>query len=861
MRLPRELGAIARHPYRARAAQAGLRQEAPAFLKILRLLRAATGVDFSQYKPNTLLRRMERRIILQKAGDPDQYLQILQQNPAEVRALAEDLLINVTEFFRDPPVFEALKENVVAAILREKQPGEAIRVWVPGCSTGEEVYSIAMCLTESIRDAGADFPLQLFGTDVSEKCIEKARAAIYSQSAVSVLSPERLKRFFVEVDSGYQIVRSLRDQCVFAVQNIAADPPFSRMDLISCRNLLIYLGPDLQQRVMDTLFYALQPNGFLLLGKAERPGSLAEYFLPADSQANIYVRKPVTIRPGFELPAHVAAFPVFKQDEHTSARGPKMPEGGPLSPVQKQVDRLLLAQYAPPSVVIDGSFRIVEFRGDVGAYLAPACRRSGSGSVPHAARRRRFAPAGARLKRRGRRTWASAWSVFRSPAPVRSSSRWPLRRSRRRDWAAISSSLSRNPPRQGQPSASPDAAAPQTQDDPHARVAQLDAELASTRRYLQSIIEELRSANEEAQSSNEELQSSNEELQTAKEELQASNEELHTLNAEMDSRNAELKQLTDDLLNLLTSLHTPILMLDSALRIRRFTQASEKLLNLIPTDIGRPVSDLKPRINIPRLEEVVRQVVDTLSPHEREAQDQDGRWFSLRVRPYRTSDNRIDGAVLQLLDIDELKRSMEQVRLARDYASAIVQTVREPLVVLDSQLRIETANRAFYQTFHTSPEESLKRPIYEVGGAQFDFPKLHDLLDRVATSDSAIEDVEIERDFERIGRRTLVLNARRIEEDGRSGLILLAFQDITERKRAAEARYRRLFEAAKDGILIADAHTGEITDINPFLENLTGYRREEVVGRKVWEIEPLQEIPDAEVGGATDSRAGEGPLP
>jgi len=243
------------------------------------------------------------------------------------------------------------------------------------------------------------------------------------------------------------------------------------------------------------------------------------------------------------------------------------------------------------------------------------------------------------------------------------------------------------------------------------------------------------------------------------------------------------------------------------------------------------------------LEEIISQVVDTLAPDEREVQDREGRWYSLRVRPYRTSENRIEGAVLQLIDIDELKKTLEQVRHARDYASAIVETVREPLIVLGPELRIETANRAFFQTFRTSPEENLKKPIYEVGGGQFDFPKLRDLLNRVAKTDSIIEDVEIERNFERIGRKTILLNARRIEQED-AGLILLAFEDITERKRAAEARYRRLFEAAKDGILIADRGTGEVTDANPHLEALFGYRREELVGGKWWEIELLRDLPD-----------------
>ncbi len=848
--IARELAAIARHPYRVGAAPARLHQETPAFLSILRLLRSSAGVDFSQYKPNTLLRRMERRMVLQKAADPDQYLEILQQNPGEMQALCEDLLINVTEFFRDAPLFDALKENAIPAILREKQPGDAIRVWVPGCASGEELYSIAICLTEYMDGAGVDFPMHVFGSDLSERSIEKARAAVYGPSALSLVSLDRVKRFFVKVDAGFQIVRSLRDKCVFAVHNLTSDPPFSRMDLISCRNLLIYLGPALQKRVMGTLFYALQPNGFLMLGKAERPGSLTDYFVPLERQPNIYVRRAAPVQSEFELPARVAPFPVFRQDEYPAGSGLKTPEGGPLDPLQRQVDRLLLAQYAPPAVVIDDDYRIVEFRGDVGRFLEPD---AGEAELDlfrmlrdDVALYLRAAVEEARQKNMGIRL--ESIQVFRAVPQIITVAVTPVAVPGWKRHFLISfeeashagSATGALPPSQDEEANPEESGAPQR------RVAQLEAELTSTRRYLQSIIEELRSANEEAQSSNEELQSSNEELQTAKEELQASNEELQTVNAEMDSRNADLQQLSDDLLNVLTSLHTPILMLDGALRIRRFTQASEKLLKLIATDVGRPVSDLKPRINVPDLEVIVRQVVDTLASYEREVRDQEGRWYSLRVRPYRTSDNHIDGAVLQLLDVDELKRTLEQVRRARDYASAIVETVSQPLIVLDPQLRIKTANRAFFQTFRTSPEESFKRSLFEVGGGQFDFPALHHLFDRMASSTSGMEDVEIERDFKRIGPRTMLLNARRIEADDETGLTLLALEDITERKSAAEARYRRLFETAKDGMVIADADTGEITDVNPFLESLSGYPREKLVGRKLWEIEPLNGNPEVE---------------
>ena len=841
-----ELAAIASHPYRTGGAAAAF-SKTRAFQRIVQLLHARTGVDFSQYKPNTLLRRMERRMVLQKVNDPDQYYRMLQQNPAEVQALSEDLLIKVTEFFRDSAAFDALKESVFPMIVREKQSGEPIRIWVPACATGEEVYSIAICLGEFMQNAELDLPVHIFGTDVSKANIAKARAGVYGPGSLTGVSPERLNRFFGEVDAGHQISRLVRDRCVFATQDLATDPPFSRMDLISCRNLLIYLEAALQERVIHTLFQALHPNGCLLLGSAETPGCLAEYFTPLDSEHKIYVRKPSSDRRGFELPTRLATFPVFEQDEDLPGGGSSMAENDPYSPLHQQVDRLMLAKYAPPSVVIDDNFRIVEFRGPVGPYLAPHAGeahldlfhmlREDAGLLVRAAveearqKSMGIRLEGIQLSPGGPRTIAVAVTPLLTAG------------SRRHFLISFED--------EPQPRAETEESAPvgATEDptglaDPLAKISHLEAELKSTRRYLQSIIEELRSSNEEAQSTNEELLSSNEELQTAKEELQASNEELQSLNAEMEHRNAELKVLTDDLLNLLASLQTPILMLDASLRIRRFTQVSEKLLNLLPTDVGRPVSDLKPRINEPQLEGIVRQVVDTLVPLEREVSDREGRWYSLRVRPYRTSDDRIEGAVLQLIEIDELKRTLEQVKRARDYASAIIETVREPLIVLTAELKIETANRAFYQTFLASAEGSIGKSIYEVGGGRFNFPKLHAFLSRVAQADSSVRDLEIDCNFELIGQRTVMLSARRIEQEGRIGLILLAFEDVTDRKRAAEARYRRLFEAAKDGMLIADAATGEITDANPFLETLLGYRREELLGRRVWDLEPFRDVPD-----------------
>jgi two-component system CheB/CheR fusion protein len=377
---------------------------------------------------------------------------------------------------------------------------------------------------------------------------------------------------------------------------------------------------------------------------------------------------------------------------------------------------------------------------------------------------------------------------------------------------------------------------------PREENASLKQELTSTREYLQAIIEELRSTNEEVQSANEELQSTNEEMHTAKEELQSSNEELNTLNAELHSRNTELARLNDDLVNLLGSLNMPIVMMGRDLRIRRFTPVAEKALRLIPTDIGRPIADLKPRIQVPDLEEVLQQVLDTLQPYEREVEDHEGRSYLMRVRPYRTTDNRIDGAVLQLVDVSEIKRSLDQVRQARDYAEAIVNTIREPLVVLDHRLRIRDANRSFYEAMEVPEGKAAGKTVFDVS-PRFETPAIRSLFVELERGATELTDVEVEPKPDRRGESgTLLVNARRLQSPDREQLILMAFEDITERKKAAEARYRRLFESARDGIVIVDAHSGEILDLNPYAEDLFGYRKDDLVGTKLEELESMRSL-------------------
>jgi two-component system CheB/CheR fusion protein len=840
-RIAEELATIARHPLTGPTLEQ-LLDDFPVIDKTLEILRKRTGVDFRLYKQPTVHRRMARRMVVRRVDTLERYFDLLLSEPGEIDALFDDLLIKVTGFFRDAPVFDALKETAFPSLARDRAEGDPLRVWIPGCSTGEEIYSIAISLLEYVEAAGLSLSVQMFGSDASERVIERARAGIYDDSIVSALSPDRLRRYFSRTDAGYQINRNVRDLCIFSRHVLGVDPPLSRMDLISCRNLLIYLAPTLQQKVIDTLAYALRPAGYLLVGSSENTNRLSELFDPLDIEHRIYSRKPSLGTRALEAIMGIAGTPAVTLP-------PSQPWGARVArgDVRTFVDHMLLTRYGPSGLVVDKDLRIVEFRGDVVPYLnVPAdatnlelldtVRDDMAAQLRAAIAEAHQRKTTIRLEEIQVRQDRAFHFVRITVIPVSIPSSDPYTVILFED-LADSAELALK--RVGTPLPAAEAAPP---DSPERHIGHLERELAASREYLQSIIEELRSTNEEAQAANEELQSSNEELQTTKEELQASNEELVTMNAEMQSRNFQLGQLNDDLGNLLSSTSTPIVMVGRDLRIRRFTSAAEKVLHLIPADVGRPISDINPRLDVSNLEEILDDVLDTLKVHEQEVQDPEGRQYLMRVRPYRTADNRIDGAVLVLTDVTDLKRGMEEVRRARDYAGAIVDTVREPLLVLNESLEVRSANRSFYEFFRGGSQRIEGRSVYEIVDGQLDLPPVRSLLDRLLAGEVQLRDVEIEHEFRAVGPRTLLLNARRIG-GASAASILLAFEDVTERKQAAEARYRRLFEYARDGIVIVDAASGEVLDVNPYTEQLLGYRRQELAGRKFCEIEPTRDTP------------------
>ncbi len=847
--IARELAKLGRHPYvnppkAARSPAVPFAEGDEGLDAIFRILRNATGVDFAFYKHPTIHRRILRRMVLRQKEDLSAYIKTLKQEPAEVDALYQDLLINVTGFFRDPEIYELLHKTVFPAIVKSRAPESPIRIWVPGCSTGEEAYSIAICLVEFLQGAGLGTPIQIFGTDISDAAIERARAGIYAENVVADVPKERMRRFFTRVDRGYQISSSIREMCIFARQNLAKDPPFSRLDLISCRNVLIYLGALLQKKILSLFHYALKPGAFLLLGSSETVGTQTDEFSIVDKKHRLFTRKPGLLRAALEFPSQPAA---DRRD-----LGKRFDEYGAFE-LQKEADRVILSHFAPPGVVVDEDFRILQFRGKTGAYLEPA---AGDASLNLL----KMAREGLTLDLR-----AALYAAKRKDAVVRKEgvtvkSNGGIRsvdlevlplRSPTQDRHFVVVFEDRTPAPEGE-AKKPSPAEPARKAD--RETARLRDELAATRQYLQSIIEEqeatneeLKSANEEIQSSNEELQSTNEELETAKEELQSANEELTTVNEELQNRNSELVQVNNDLSNLLASVSIPIVMLGPDLRIRRFTPLAEKALNLIPTDVGRPLMDIKPNVEVPNLEALLREVIDTLTIKELEVQDRNGTWYSMWIRPYKTTDNKIDGAVLSLLDVDALKRSYEDARSAREYAEAIVETIREPLLVLDGQLRVKTANRSYYQMFRSTRDEVEGRKLSEAGRGEWNIDALREALVELAAHGRRFQELEVEQDFDRLGRRTMLLSGRPIGSKGSGNLFLLAIDDITERKRADEARYRCLFEASRDGVIIADAETGRITDINPFMTEWLGRAPSELLGKRFWTTGVFQDSEGAEL--------------
>jgi two-component system CheB/CheR fusion protein len=656
--IARELVRIARHSYMAGGDDAEPQFTDRDLQHVFSLLDASHDLDFSHYKATTVERRIRRRMALHRLDSLASYVTLLQENAKEVELLYSDILIRVTSFFRDPEVFEALKRDLLPALLKDHAQGAPVRVWVPGCATGEEAYSFAIALLELADSGGFQCPMQIFGTDVSDAAIAIARSGIYPADIAEEISPERLQRFFTKVEGGYRVVRTVRDCCIFARQNLTKDPPFSRLDLVSCRNVMIYLGAVLQRKAMAIFHFALRSEGYLLLGSSETVGSYSELFGVVDRRHKIYQKKSSFSR----VPVDFTPVPSRGQ---TEIRRMDDDQTTTANTVLRDADRALLSRYSPPGVVINDAMEIIQFRGRTSDFLAPAPGRP-SFNLLKMVREGLFADVRAAIadarkrdaavRRTGVHVTNDAGSTIVDVEVVPFTSG-----SQERFYLILFEDVRSDSPAEAGKTKGKGKKEPSVSDA--RQVARLKRELEATREYLQSIIEEqeamneeLRSANEEIQSSNEELQSTVEEVETAKEELQSTNEELTTLNEELASSNLELAEVNNDLQNLLASVDVPIVMLAADRRIRRFNPGAHKLLKLAPGDVGRVMTDVRSDVDLAALDPLISDVIASLELRELEVQDRSGSKYTLRVRPYKTIENRIDGAVLAFYPVGPPKK-------------------------------------------------------------------------------------------------------------------------------------------------------------------------------------------------------------
>ncbi|MDH4453307.1 MAG: chemotaxis protein CheB [Verrucomicrobiota bacterium] len=644
--------------------------------KVIVLLRDHTGNDFSLYKRNTLYRRIERRMGIHQITKMARYVRYLQENSQELDLLFKELLIGVTNFFRDPAVWDELRSKVIPALLASRSPGHALRAWVPGCSTGEEAYTLAMVFREAVEalKPKASFVLQIFATDLDRDAIDKARHGVFPPNITTDVSAERLKRFFTKEDHGYRVRREIREMVIFAPQNIIMDPPFTKLDLLSCRNLLIYLTAEVQKKLMPLFHYSLTPGGLLLLGSAETVGSSTDLFASVSAKARIFKRTETVQRPvQVEFPA---SFKVGKPFGRESAQPAK-----PLASLQSLADQLILRSYAPPTVLTNDKGDIFYISGRTGKYLEPAAGKANWNLFAMAREGLRYELAGAFPKALKQKesvllhalkvgtdggTQCVDVSVQRldEPGPLHGLVIIVFT-----DVAmAVTTHTSKTPAQHARLTAS------------ERELQRVRAEARITHEEMQTSQEEIRSANEELQSTNEELQSTNEELTTSKEEMQSLNEELQTVNAELQAKLQELSSSSNDMKNLLDSTDIAMLFLDRHLNVRRFTHQATKIIKLIPSDVGRPITDLVSNLDDPALSADACEVLRSLVPKEKPVSTPDGRWFSVRIMPYRTLDDRIDGVVITFADITVAKTLEAELRekQAALEQRVVTQTKRKP---------------------------------------------------------------------------------------------------------------------------------------------------------------------------------------
>jgi len=763
-----------------------------AFAGIIDLLAAETPHDFSLYKQGTLQRRIERRMAMAGIDGGAGYLQVLRENSGERELLAKDLLINVTHFFRDPAAFNLLGEKIIPELVQRQTLDRPLRIWVPGCSTGEEAYSITMLFLEQIAAAKRNIKLQVFASDIDADCVAFARNGIYPESIEADVSPTRLARFFTKEGHSHQVVRELREAVVFTSQSLLADAPFSRLDLISCRNLLIYLGPEAQRKILSLFHFALHEEGVLFLGPSETVGNASDCFEPISKKHRIY-RHIGRSRPG------EVDFP-----RGTKAAGHGLANNLAQQPIPRRLgfgelsQRALLEAYGPASVLINAKHEGLYYFGAMDRYLKVA---SGEGTRDVLA----MAREGLRTKLR------SAIQRVQQDHVRVTVTGGQLKRNERSVGVSITALPVAGDNEElflvsfvDDPTPELSLVRPSESDVDASRVTQLEQELAASREDLQSAIRDLEMAseqhkaiNEEAMSVNEEFQSTNEELETSKEELQSLNEELTALNSQLHETVEQQRATSDDLQNILNSTDVATLFLDADLNIRFFTPAAKSLFNVIASDVGRPLADLTRRFEDDDLLTDARAVLESHAPVRREVKANDDSWFMRGMLPYRSKDDQVEGLVITFASISEIKAAEREIEVARDYLDSIIATIRQPLVVLDEELRVISASSSFHRVFSVKSDDLIGRHLLAAGD-HLDVPPLREFLSSIQARGTTINDQEVDIELPGLGRRTFSMSARVLrEEPSAKRKILVAIVDVTETKREGKALQSAKSEAER----------------------------------------------------------------
>jgi two-component system CheB/CheR fusion protein len=680
--------------------------------KILMILRSETGHDFSYYKKNTIYRRIEKRMDLHNLENLAQYSHYLQQNSDEVQALFKELLIGVTSFFRDPEAYDTLKKKFLPLLLGDKPDGYQVRVWVPGCASGEETYSLAIVFLEYIEGEKRDLKLQIFGTDIDEEAIRRARMGLYLDNIAMDISPDRIRRFFAKTEGGIRLKKEVRETVIFAVQNVIKDAPFTKLDLISCRNLLIYLEPELQNRLLPLFHYSLKPGGMLLLGSSESIGKYTDLYSVLDKKWKIFQSKGAAPTQAAVLTTPWNYETVIKEGDVEIKKVRK-------SSVAEITQRLLLETFVPPSVIVNEKGDILYIHGKTGKYLEPApgqpdmnvleMAREGLRielrSALHGAVSKKKEMRYNRLKVRTNGESATTDLVVK---PLT----WP-------DMEGLYLAVFEESTAAARPEAP--KAKEKSGKKVDSKVQDLEQELLYTKESLQATIEELqaaneelRSTNEEFQSTNEELQSTNEELETSKEELQSVNEELNTVNSELQAKIDQQFRIENAMKSLLDSINVGTIFLDTDLKIKRFTSAVSKVFSLIPTDIGRPIEDIRSNLKYDAFSTDAQRTLETLQTIETELETRDGRWYLARIMPSRTPENVIDGIVATFTDVTPLRKAREELVQSRISLTGTLEKLCEGFLRLDGEGRVIQVSDGAEKPLRAKRDDLIGKPVWAV---------------------------------------------------------------------------------------------------------------------------------------------------